>query len=485
VVDLVADEAEAAWHDVIDIEEAVLAQWQVPNPESARRSLREITHESRAAEAAAKRPRREQATTKPQRQKKRARMQHAAVAYPPGSRLAFLFDDGEWREGAVKKAPWPPGHKHQHWRRVRFEDGWIRDVDTAATGVGGRLRTAEHAPAASLEAGLAQPAEPLPAAVVHDLPAAAGAERGKRWRVAPPRDFSAAWDAASAGDSDEEWTAPARPEKGGGSSGAEEAAAEPGDAPRGRWSGVWEESFARLAAYTTAHGDCSVPQGWAEDPKLGQWVSKQRQRKKALDRGDPSPGMTAARAARLEALGFAWALSSEQISKQNRAGATDEAAWEAQLARLAAYKEAHGDCNVPTRWAEDPQLGSWVGSQRTRKKALDRGDPRPGMTVARAARLEALGFAWALSSEQISKQRQAGNTDEAAWEAQLARLAAYKVAHADCDVPQGWAEDPQLGKWVSKQRARKRKLNRGKPGEGMTAARAARLTALGLVWNLV
>jgi hypothetical protein len=34
------------------------------------------------------------------------------------------------------------------------------------------------------------------------------------------------------------------------------------------------------------------------------------------------------------------------------------AAWEAQLARLAAYKAEHGDCNVPQRWAEDPQLGS-------------------------------------------------------------------------------------------------------------------------------
>jgi hypothetical protein len=56
------------------------------------------------------------------------------------------------------------------------------------------------------------------------------------------------------------------------------------------------------------HGDCSVPFSWAEDPQLGGWVSKQRKRKKALDRGDPSPGMTAARVARLEVLGFAWQI---------------------------------------------------------------------------------------------------------------------------------------------------------------------------------
>ena len=33
------------------------------------------------------------------------------------------------------------------------------------------------------------------------------------------------------------------------------------------------------------------------------------------------------------------------------------------------------------------------------------------------------------------------------------------------------------------QRAHKRKLDRGEPSEGMTAERAARLTALGFVWE--
>ena len=47
----------------------------------------------------------------------------------------------------MKRAPWALGHKHQHWRRVRFDHGGVRDVDTAAQGVGGP-RTALHAPAA-------------------------------------------------------------------------------------------------------------------------------------------------------------------------------------------------------------------------------------------------------------------------------------------------------------------------------------------------
>ena len=69
-----------------------------------------------------------------------------------------------------------------------------------------------------------------------------------------------------------------------------------------------------------------------------------------------------------------------------------------------------------------------------------------------------------------------------AYLAQLARLAAYKAAHGDCNVPRGWAEDPRLARWVTKQRVLKRQLDRGEPSQGMTAGRAARLTALGFAW---
>ena len=67
-----------------------------------------------------------------------------------------------------------------------------------------------------------------------------------------------------------------------------------------------------------------------------------------------------------------------------------DAGWEAQLAKLEAYKREHGDYDVPQGWAEDPALGKWVSKHR---EGLDRGDPCDGMTVAWAARLEALGFA--------------------------------------------------------------------------------------------
>jgi hypothetical protein len=219
----------------------------------------------------------------------------------------------------------------------------------------------------------------------------------------------------------------------------------------------WEAQLVRLAAYKAAHGDCSVPYVWAEDPRLGRWVSTQRTLTRKLDRGELSHGLTAARAARLTALGFVW--------DQN------EAEWEAQLVRLIAYKAAHGDCNVPQGWAEDLRHASWVGAQRVYKRKLDRGEPSLGMTAERAARLTALGFVW--------------DQHEAEREAKLTRLVAYKAAHGDCNVPHGWAEDPRLASWVDTQRRLKRLTLESSEASPKVMAEWAQLTARGFTWDFV
>jgi hypothetical protein len=71
-----------------------------------------------------------------------------------------------------------------------------------------------------------------------------------------------------------------------------------------------------------------MPQGWPEDKPLGRWVNNQRSFTRKLDRGDPNPGITAVRAAKLDALGFTWELLA----------AANNASWEAQLVKLKAYK---------------------------------------------------------------------------------------------------------------------------------------------------
>jgi hypothetical protein len=108
--------------------------------------------------------------------------------------------------------------------------------------------------------------------------------------------------------------------------------------------------------------------------------------------------------------------------------------WEAQLAKLNDYKAEHGDCIVPRDWAEDRQLGIWVHNQRANKKHLDCSEPSKGMTAVRAAKLEALGFAWHAPPH-------GGIRNDVGWEAQLAKLKAYKAEHGDCNVP--WTKDPR------------------------------------------
>jgi hypothetical protein len=237
----------------------------------------------------------------------------------------------------------------------------------------------------------------------------------------------------------------------------------------------WEGWLAKLKKYTRKHGDCNVPQRWAEDPGLGRWVIRQRTAKKVLDRGDPNPRITAARVAKLDKLGFTWGLP-----RSGGDGTTDTGPWEGWLTQLKVYKRKHGNCNVPRGWAEDPGLGRWVGLVRRYKRALDRGKPVVGMTAARVAKLDALGFAWQLSASAISD----AHRDDSGWEAQLAKLKQYKRRHGDCSVPRGWAEDEQLATWVANQRKCKRKLHHGDRSEGITAARVARLDKLGFAWSM-
>jgi hypothetical protein len=66
-----------------------------------------------------------------------------------------------------------------------------------------------------------------------------------------------------------------------------------------------------------------------------------------------------------------------------------DAAWEAQLARLASYKAVHGDCNVP----RDLRLASWVDTQRRFKRQLEASEASPRVR-AKWAQLAALGFVW-------------------------------------------------------------------------------------------
>jgi len=61
----------------------------------------------------------------------------------------------------------------------------------------------------------------------------------------------------------------------------------------------WEKMFSELEHYKLEKGDCNVPVGWKDNPKLGRWVKTQRRRYK-------SGSLPSVRQDRLDKLKFEW-----------------------------------------------------------------------------------------------------------------------------------------------------------------------------------
>jgi hypothetical protein len=72
---------------------------------------------------------------------------------------------------------------------------------------------------------------------------------------------------------------------------------------------------------------------------------------------------------------------------------TDAATYSNRLEQLRQYKARHDDCLVPREWPENPQLGSWVSSQRKQYRCLLNGKAS-SLTKERRLELESMGFVW-------------------------------------------------------------------------------------------
>jgi hypothetical protein len=143
----------------------------------------------------------------------------------------------------------------------------------------------------------------------------------------------------------------------------------------------WEGRLSELADYHKIQGHCNVPIKYSENSKLGTWVTTQRKQYKLRREGNKSK-MTIFRIQELESLGFEW--SRVQVCSD---------AWEVRLSELTDYRKIHGHCNVPIKYSENIQLGTWVMTQRTQYKLRREGKPSH-MTLPRIQALEILGFRW-------------------------------------------------------------------------------------------
>jgi len=129
---------------------------------------------------------------------------------------------------------------------------------------------------------------------------------------------------------------------------------------------AWKQMYQELVEYHQAYGDCNVPRYYSENRQLAIWVYGQRQRN---NRGN----LDAEKIEKLDELGFSWN--------------PDQDFWDKMYDALVEYKEKYGHCNVPQKYSSNPQLATWVSSQR-RSMKKDRLSPE------RIKKLNQLGFDW-------------------------------------------------------------------------------------------
>eukprot|EP00536_Pseudo-nitzschia_multiseries_P009738 jgi/Psemu1/258380/estExt_Genewise1Plus.C_2810032 len=198
---------------------------------------------------------------------------------------------------------------------------------------------------------------------------------------------------------------------------------------RAEYENQWHVMYQRFVEYKKKHNTTRVPYRYKGDPKLGNWVRKQRS---SCHRKD--------RLKLLNDIGFIW---NERAEKESR--------WDVMYQRLVEYNKKHNTTRVPYDYKADPKLGKWVSNQRYYCHRKDRID-----------RLDAIGFIWKAGAEIWNDQ----------WDVMYQRLVEYNKKHNTTRVPKEYEANPKLGRWVSKQRYDCHRKDR-----------IDRLDAIGFVWD--
>jgi hypothetical protein len=222
---------------------------------------------------------------------------------------------------------------------------------------------------------------------------------------------------------------------------------------------AWNHAYYQLHQYHRQHGRCELPAHDKAYHKLAAWVAQQR----ALQqRGKLPPERQAA----LDALGLAWPAEDEAEEETSRSPG-HEARWRLRYAELVAFQQAHGHTRVSRSAGASDTLCNWRHIQRLwRRNGI--------LQPERIALLDAIGFEW---QEPESFGRTRGERNEHHWEQMFQQLVQFKARFGHCRVVAKWHENPDLGKWVGRQRT-------AHGSQELRPDRQARLEALGFTWHL-
>mmetsp|Transcript_16617 Transcript_16617/g.45756 ORF Transcript_16617/g.45756 Transcript_16617/m.45756 type:complete len:270 (+) Transcript_16617:147-956(+) len=142
-------------------------------------------------------------------------------------------------------------------------------------------------------------------------------------------------------------------------------------------SSSWNERFQELIHFRETNDHCFVPHNYPQNPKLSQWVRKQRHQRKRKEKGLHST-LSDERQALLTNTGFIWD--------------SHRAMWQERYQSLELFQMTNGHCNVPSNF-HDSSLSNWVKNQRKQYKLFQMGS-KTTMNEERINLLNNLGFNW-------------------------------------------------------------------------------------------
>jgi len=140
-------------------------------------------------------------------------------------------------------------------------------------------------------------------------------------------------------------------------------------------SSSWNDRFQELIQFREVNDHCFVPRIYHENPRLSQWVRKQRHQRKRKDRGLHST-LSDERQEVLTIAGFCWD--------------SHQALWKERFQSLEVFHFEHGHCVVPSKHP-DSSLFHWVRYQRKQFKLYQTGS-KSSMDKERVLHLISIGF---------------------------------------------------------------------------------------------
>jgi hypothetical protein len=222
----------------------------------------------------------------------------------------------------------------------------------------------------------------------------------------------------------------------------------------------FEARIEALLRFKDANGHCDVPANFKEERGLGHWCNNIRVAYKNLQVGKQGTyKLTQDQIARLEEIGFKWAVTQSFVNTFNE-----------RIAALIEFKKAHGHCDVP---AQKTALGRWCNQVRVSYKAKDGGDGKKPyhLTQDQIDRLDEIGFKWQVGSWHTSFNRR------------LEELKEYTKIHGHCYVPPKYPENLSLGYWCNNVRFAYKCIKEGKPPPSkLTEEQIVKLDEINFEW---